>query len=106
MILASNGLRTFIFENKDFNLNGVSANYNGQGYCFEVIVYPAQDGSSITSINNVATVASKDGEKAALCRINYNAKSFVWATAMDANSELAQKVNEHYLAPAKNKAKK
>jgi len=99
MILVSNGVRTYVFENETLNLNSIKDSYKGLGYCFEIATYPSQDQTSVTSINNVAAPARAKNGKASTCVINFNASTFIWAIVVDEDSELYTKIMQHYIVP-------
>lgn len=99
MILVSNGVRTYVFENETLNLNSIKDSYKGLGYCFEIATYPSQDQTSMTSINNVAAPARAKNGKASTCVINFNASTYTWAIVVDEDSELYTKIMQHYITP-------
>lgn len=99
MIIFSNGTRVFVIEGKNESLSISSGVLRAEGYCFEIMPYPAKDGEVVTAINNVAASAVAGGDKSATCLLNFDSERTVWCRDVDEDSNLYNQIKSHYISP-------
>ena len=100
MILASNGFKTFVFE--EFSVNKAPLNkarlleLNGRdfsGICLETVIYPNGEGEKTNTILiNPASPAKIAGDNNTLPNIKLNMADFLWYVEVNQASELFEKV--------------
>ena len=104
MIIAGNGIRTFIFaigkSQGELTLDRFKQGGPIQGFCLELQNFPGPDGKVSTIINNPCASSGK-GFQPEGYYVNINPASFMWADSIAPDSELHKKVTERYLEAPK-----
>ena len=100
MILASNGFKTFVFE--EYNINKAPLNKARllelgdryfSGICLETVICPNGEGEKTNTILiNPASPAKIAGDNKTLPNIKLNMADFLWYVEVDQASELFEKV--------------
>ena len=103
MILASNGLKTFVFESSSGDVKSEDLSHGSlvsfKGWVFEVLSFASQsDGKSSTIISHPAHVASSD-DNCDPYNVTIRKENLIWVKDVPSESSLYKQIHDTYIKP-------